>query len=210
MPLATPSPQSRASRPSYEYNEPDNLALPTTATSPRTSADRLSEREQRRERDSVRISSDSRRDGSLSPKDSPRLFDGDRFTTHAPTPSQFRTARGDDKIAITGDDDRPRIPVFPSPPGRDSAIIPPAGMAPGAYAEGDSAQRGPILPPPLPPKTPIPGQERRNNRESRDGEGRRLRKQPNMAGPGAMAPPYPLDDAPPVVNMARKPEGWGR
>ena len=56
-----------------------------------------------------------------------------------------------------------------------------------------------VVPPPLPPKTPLPGQERER-------EVRRLRKQGNLGG----LPPYPLDDAPPVVNMARRPEGWGR
>lgn len=50
-----------------------------------------------------------------------------------------------------------------------------------------------IEPPPLPPKTPLP-----------DHQGGHWR--PAHQGP---APPYPLDDeAPPPVNMARKPENW--
>lgn len=48
-----------------------------------------------------------------------------------------------------------------------------------------------IEPPPLPPKTPLPESERRSSR---------------------IVPPYPVDDEepPPAVNMARKPEYWGR
>jgi hypothetical protein len=50
-----------------------------------------------------------------------------------------------------------------------------------------------LEPPPLPPKTPLPGQEPAHRR------------------PAAQAPPYPLDDeAPPPVNMARKPNYRGR
>lgn len=50
-----------------------------------------------------------------------------------------------------------------------------------------------IEPPPLPPKTPLP-----------DHQGGHWR--PSPQGP---APPYPLDDeAPPPVNMARKPDYW--
>lgn len=236
VPLATPSPQSRASRPSYEYNEQDQLQLPTSGSgpgnSPRTSADRLSERE-RTARDNVRISSDSRRDSSLSPKQSPRISDPDRFTTHAPTPSQFRTARGDDKIAIMSPEDRPRPPTSQPPPipgsgalttGSGPGILAPGGGVSGFGADelGGRRESGPIMPPPLPPKTPIPGQERRHERRSdRDSErgsdgGWRLRKQQGSFGGrmggqgGQMPPPYPLDDAPPAVNMARKPEGWGR
>lgn len=49
-----------------------------------------------------------------------------------------------------------------------------------------------IEPPPLPPKTPLP-----------DHQGPVWRPTP------AMAPPYPVDDeAPPPVNMARKPDYW--
>ncbi|PMD44499.1 FabD/lysophospholipase-like protein [Hyaloscypha variabilis F] len=88
----------------------------------------------------------------------------DRFIVHAPTPSEHRTAGGADKIAITSTDERQR----PKPPMR-------------------------VEPPPLPPKTPIPGQESTVS----------MRPRPPL--------PYPVDDGPPpVVNMARKPDYRGR
>jgi hypothetical protein len=89
----------------------------------------------------------------------------DRFVVHAPTPSEHRTATGADKIAITSADERQR----PKPPGR-------------------------VEPPPLPPKTPIPGSQ-------------------SMVSTGRQRPqlPYPIDDGPPpAVNMARKPDYKGR
>ncbi len=89
----------------------------------------------------------------------------DRFIVHAPTPSEHRTASGSDKIAITTMDERPK----PKPSGR-------------------------VEPPPLPPKTPLPGSE-------------------SSASMGRQRPPlpYPIDDGPPpAVNMARKPDYKGR
>jgi hypothetical protein len=92
------------------------------------------------------------------------------LVVNAPTPSQYRIAAGEDKIAIAGPDDYPRRfedPLMQPPPLR---------------------VRPPSVPPPLPPKTPLP--------EKQAGYGR------------ASAPvlPYPLDEeAPPVVNMAKKP-----
>jgi hypothetical protein len=83
---------------------------------------------------------------------------GDRFMVHAPTPDQYRHNSGADKISIMSHDEQQR-PKPVQPPLR-------------------------VEPPPLPPKTPIPGQAR----------------------PKPTAP-YPIDDGPPpVVNMARKPD----
>lgn len=91
---------------------------------------------------------------------------GDRLMVHSPTPNQYAHTSGADKIAIAGRDDLPR----PKPPLR-------------------------VEPPPLPPKTLIPGQT-------------------VMSAGGASRPiyqtPYPDDDMPPPVNMARKPEYKGR
>ena len=97
-----------------------------------------------------------------------RNSDTDKLLVTAPTPSQYRTASGADKIAIMSPDEHPK-----PPPPSESAMPP---------------QR--IEPPPLPPKTPLPEHQ----------QGLR-RPQHNPA------PPYPMDDdAPPPVNMARKPD----
>lgn len=73
------------------------------------------------------------------PRRSSRHEDGDKLVVNAPTPSQYRTAAGADKIAITSPDENPH-----PPPHVQGAVIPP--------------QR--IEPPPLPPKTPISGGRR--------------------------------------------------
>jgi hypothetical protein len=106
----------------------------------------------------------------------------DKLVYHAPTPSQYRNASGHDKIAITSNDEHPRPP----------------SSAPQADApKWQAGAGGRVEPPPLPPKTPIPGQNE----------------------PGIMSPtvrvrpplPYPVDDGPPpAVNMARKPDYKGR
>jgi len=92
----------------------------------------------------------------------------DRLLVHAPTPNEYRTS-GADKIAITSTDERQRSQEFKKPSGR-------------------------VEPPPLPPKTPIPGSE-------------------TSLPIGRQRPPlpYPMDDGPPpAVNMARKPDYKGR
>ncbi len=101
--------------------------------------------------------------------------DDDRLVYHAPTPSQYRNASGHDKIAITSSDEQARPPVI--------------------QAEDVKWQAGGrVEPPPLPPKTPIPG-------SGVDAPQGRIR--PPL--------PYPIDDGPPpAVNMARKPDYKGR
>ncbi|XWW93299.1 hypothetical protein V2A60_001231 [Cordyceps javanica] len=102
--------------------------------------------------------------------------DPDRLLGVAPTPSQYRHASGADKIAIMSPDEYAR----PLPPAPQSA--PPSTR---------------IEPPPLPPKTPLPGHRVTPS---------------NLTSNGHHAPPYPVDDEdapPPPVNMARKPEYRG-
>lgn len=97
-----------------------------------------------------------------------RPDDSDKLVVTAPTPSQYLTASGSDKIAIMSPDEHPK------PPPQFQSAPPP--------------QR--LEPPPLPPKTPLPDHQQGGRRP-----------------PSNPAPPYPLDDeAPPPVNMARKPE----
>lgn len=71
---------------------------------------------------------------------SPRPSDhGDRFTVNSPTPNQYRTASGSDKIAIMSLDEYPRPEIrISNPPPRNPRRV--SG------------------PPPVPPKTPINGE----------------------------------------------------
>ncbi|SPN99519.1 related to calcium-independent phospholipase A2 [Cephalotrichum gorgonifer] len=103
-------------------------------------------------------------------------YEPDRLVMNASIPSQYRIVPGTDKIVVTADDMPPRMSLD----GRNSSPrLPHSNPHPPPYR---------IEPPPLPPKTPLPDRERRR-----------------ISTP---MPPYPLDDdeAPPVVNMARKPE----
>lgn len=83
------------SRLSYDMGATDNLALPV--------------------RHSPRTSEESRRPSSNpSPlSGSPMTAGADRFTAHAPTPSQYWTAGGMDKIAIVSEDEEPGPPPLP-------------------------------------------------------------------------------------------------
>jgi hypothetical protein len=100
----------------------------------------------------------------------------DRFVINAPTPSQYNTAGGADKIAIVSLDEfqRPKEPG-PKPIPRSQE------------------------PPPLPPKTPIPDSANiASPVDMRQSKPTGERRRPPL--------PYPLDDGPPpAVNMARKP-----
>ncbi|KAH7313843.1 patatin-like serine hydrolase [Stachybotrys elegans] len=96
----------------------------------------------------------------------------DKLIVTSPTPDEYRTASGADKIIITSPDEQPR----PLP---KQQFMPPTTR---------------LEPPPLPPKTPL----------SADGAAQRF--------PAPLpSPPYPMDDdeAPPPVNMARKPDYRG-
>ncbi|KAL2874286.1 hypothetical protein SGCOL_010548 [Colletotrichum sp. CLE4] len=101
----------------------------------------------------------------------------DRLVVTAPTPAQYRYAAGADKIAIMSPDEHPRWQNQP--------------YNNGPIQQSQQPQR---IPPPLPPKTPLP--------EHQAAGGRR---------PVGSSPlPYPVDDEPPPVNMARKPDYRGR
>lgn len=108
-------------RPSYESGHHDSLAVPRKphhSPSPRSSSENQPHH-------SPKISS-----GNVS------NVDGDKFVVHSPTPGQYQTATGSDKITIVSSDELPR-PAQPSQP-------PP------------KPPQGRVEPPPLPPKTPMP------------------------------------------------------
>jgi len=121
VPIQMQPRRSPPPRPSYESGQ-ENLAVPSvTRSSPRTSQDRISP---------------PGSSGNHSPAAPPRnpdtrLPNDDKFIVNNPTPSQYRSAAGADKIAIMSLDEypRPKEPVLKQP------------------------QR--MEPPPLPPKTPI-------------------------------------------------------
>lgn len=106
----------------------------------------------------------------------PSIDEPDRLIVTAPTPAQYRTAAGSDKIAIMSLDEYPRRHQ----------------PDPASHPAVRKHQPTRIEPPPLPPKTPLP--------ESQLG-GRR----PPTAS-AAPPYPIDDDEPPPVVNMARKPE----
>jgi hypothetical protein len=119
LPAEVPAQSVRvAPRPSYESGH-ENLTVQPLRSSPRTS-------EERRRKSPSAPATATGSTTSISSTNN-----DDRFVVNAPTPSQYRTAGGQDKIAIMSLDEypRPKEPKIP-PPQRQS-------------------------PPPLPPKTPI-------------------------------------------------------
>ncbi|CZT40253.1 related to calcium-independent phospholipase A2 [Rhynchosporium secalis] len=115
LPARSPPP-----RPSYESGHHDNLEVPgyNQTPSPRSSAEKQAKFSQPQPNSSA----------SIPPIQDPNQ---DRLVFHAPTPSEYRTAGGADKIAITSMDEQPHPP-------------------PVAKKQPMRAE-----PPPLPPKTPI-------------------------------------------------------
>ncbi|KAK9413097.1 hypothetical protein SUNI508_12082 [Seiridium unicorne] len=110
----------------------------------------------------------------------PPLDDPDRLVVTAPTPAQYRNGSGADKIMITSPDEHPR---------RQQTL-------PTAQTTSQQPHRIEAPAPPRPPKTPL--------QEDIKGPG-------NRRSTGSAALPYPLDDdAPPPVNMAKKPNYRGR
>jgi hypothetical protein len=119
LPAEVPAQPVRvAPRPSYESGR-ENLTVQPLRSSPRTS-------EERRRKSPSAPATATGSTTSISSTNN-----DDRFVVNAPTPSQYRTAGGQDKIAIMSLDEyqRPKEPKIPTPQ-RQS-------------------------PPPLPPKTPI-------------------------------------------------------
>jgi len=133
--------------------------------------------------------------------------DSDRLVVNAPTPAQYRTASGADKILISGPDEQPRRPPAFHIMGNGN------GIGAGGNANGYGGfvaplnLQGRVEPPPLPSKTPLPEHQRRPTM------GYPVQQQMPMHQQQS-ALPYPVDDdgpPPPVVNMARKPNyAFGR
>ncbi|KHN95217.1 Patatin-like serine hydrolase [Metarhizium album ARSEF 1941] len=120
--------------------------------------------------DRVHPSTGSTRPGQASPIPD----DPDRLVLSSPSPIQYQNASDSDKIVILSPDEHARL-------------LPQQFTVPLTRIE----------PPPLPPKTPLPGSNRHHP------------PQPPIARiSSASIPPYPVDDdePPPPVNMARKPE----
>ncbi|KAI1822029.1 acyl transferase/acyl hydrolase/lysophospholipase [Xylaria intraflava] len=173
FPVRNPRPSSRQS---YESGA-DHLALPN-ASSPRSSGERANSpgRGTSPPRLAARQQSTSPSPTYLSTAPNrPHDEDPDRLIVNAPTPTQYRHATGTDKITISNSDEYPR---------RQPHIL--------------QHQPHRIEPPPLPPKTPLPGNAGPGGRRSMSS--------------GQALPPYPIDDdkPPPAVNMARKPVFRGR
>jgi hypothetical protein len=119
--IPTQPQRSPPPRPSYESGHHETLEVPgqQRTPSPRSSSENQSQRYQSPKASSPRLSADM----------------SDKFTVHSPTPSEYMTHAGADKIAIMSADETPRPPVVKQP--------------------------GRVEPPPLPPKTPIQdGRER--------------------------------------------------
>ncbi|KAL2292204.1 hypothetical protein FJTKL_10837 [Diaporthe vaccinii] len=193
IPESWPSPHTPSSRRSFDRQSydsgTDNLSLPNTHVSPRSSYERVlptipqheplppsvhgSPQPTGRHRESP--PSSSHRPPSAPPASAPPSEphgDGDKFVIHAPTPAQWRNATGSDKIAIVSSDERPNRQEYAPQPPR-------------------------VAPPPLPPKTPLPENQ--------------VPRAPRRVGtaPVGPAPPYPLDDDPPPP-VGRKPVYQGR
>ncbi|KAJ0163604.1 hypothetical protein CTA2_2727 [Colletotrichum tanaceti] len=163
-PTSWPPHNTPPSRQSYESGT-EHLHIPSPMSpSPRSSGERLQP-------------SPASRHEQRPPPPLPKDDEIDRLVVTAPTPSQYRYAAGTDKIAIMSSDEHPR-------------------WQNQQYSNGFSqqSQQPQRIPPPLPPKTPLP--------EHQAAGGRRPI--------GSLPLPYPVDDEPPPVNMARKPDYRGR
>ncbi|KFA62354.1 hypothetical protein S40285_08588 [Stachybotrys chlorohalonatus IBT 40285] len=160
-----PPPMSPGSRSSFESGDEQMHVSPNHAASPPTHS-----QERFHNEEGLRPPPPPPKPlGTHSPAYNMGQSDTDKFVVSAPTPAQYRTASGADKIMITSPDEQPR-PV-------------------ASYHTAPPPTR--LEPPPLPPKTPLPDQ------------------QASQRFPAPLpSPPYPMDDdeAPPPVNMARKPE----
>ena len=193
-----PAHHTPPSRQSYESGSGDHLAVHSGSPSPRTSSERTRPPPTGAPpppppRPPAAGSSPSR--PAQPPSSSAASAAGshasdDRLVVTAPTPAQWRTNSGQDKIVITSVDEHPR---------RSGEVGAGAG---GRPTHGGPQQPYRIEPPPLPPKTPLPEAQ-----QAPVGH----RKRPVGGGSGGASLPYPMDDeAPPPVNRARKPDLRGR
>ncbi|KAM3446835.1 hypothetical protein MY3296_009289 [Beauveria thailandica] len=137
-----PSPRSGLSQTSFDSGRPDSLTVGNNPTTTWSGASPRGSYDYARPGGAAPFppgtaspppppSRASNRNGTGTPSSDP-----DRLLGTAPTPSQFRTASGADKIAIMSPDEHARPP-------------PPAPQSPPPSTR--------IEPPPLPPKTPLPG-----------------------------------------------------
>ncbi len=94
-------PRSPPLRPSYESGRHDNLEVPSSHRTPSP-------------RSSSEIHSSTRPSPMSSASKLPNMSD-DRLVVHAPTPTEYKTNSGADKIAITSNDEVPR-PIRMEPP----------------------------------------------------------------------------------------------
>jgi len=126
--IPTQPQRSPPPRPSYESGHHDTLEVPgqQKTPSPRSSSENQT-RYQSPKTSSPRLSADM----------------SDKFTVHSPTPSDYMTSVGADKIAIMSADEAPKPPIIKQ-----------------------IQNQGRVEPPPLPPKTPIqePGMPMGRNR----------------------------------------------
>lgn len=61
------------------------------------------------------------------------------------------------------------------------------------------------MPPPIPPKTPIPYPSQEDGGAGVSMPAPLFSHSPPIGGPAQVRPPYPMDEAPPVINRQRKP-----
>lgn len=173
--MPPPPPRSPPSRQSYDSGMDDIHLRSPMSPSPRSSNDRMHQTAP-----SSGVSTPPRPSQPPPPPPPGTADDGDRLVVNAPTPSQYKTAAGSDKISIMSADEHSRWQNGHHQP-----------SAP--QQQQQAPQR---IPPPLPPKTPLPEHQVSYNRL------------PTSNNPSPL--PYPLDDEPPPVNMARKPDYRGR
>jgi hypothetical protein len=181
IPISWPPHNTPPSRSSYESG-PDQLTVPGGNTpSPRSSAERIRQHNRNSQGSSPSGQHRVAQPPAPSSNSNTRKDESDRLVVTAPTPAQYRYAEGADKIAIVSVDEHPWRPKEP--------------------IKTPQPRPHRIEPPPLPPKTPLP-----ENQMPQVGGSRR------PAGGNGPALPYPVeeDDAPPPVNMAKKPNYRGR
>ncbi|KAF3760977.1 FabD/lysophospholipase-like protein [Cryphonectria parasitica EP155] len=194
-PPAPNTPSNRSiDRQSYDSGI-DALSVPTNQRSPRSSYERVLPPIPQDEEAAIPPPLSPRREtppeGRVRPPSAPvpnhSADHDDHLVVHAPSPAQFRTAAGTDKIAIVSADERPR--------------------GQGAYGS-TSPQRSRVEPPPLPPKTPLPDHQAMR----RVGTAPAISSIDAAVGGGggaaAAAPPYPLDDEQPPPPVGRKPPNY--
>lgn len=145
VPRTPPTPHSFDQQ-SYDSGT-DNLSLPNSHQSPRSSYEHVLPTIPQSQalpspvmapapfttapRRETPPSSGNRRPSVTAPAPATELHgDEDQLLSHAPTPAQYRTATGSDKIAIVSSDERPR-------------------------RQSHNTQAPRVEPPPLPPKTPL-------------------------------------------------------